>query len=323
VKVQGFVLNGQYHSCEYRAMELKDVDLNLLVVLHHLLAQRRVSRVAETLGLTQPAVSNALARLRAAFGDELFVRTGSGMVPTPYADQLAGPIAEAFGLLEGAMNRQRSFDAPSSARSFVIGMTDIGEIYFLPRLMQELARAAPRITVSTVRNTAVHLRDEMEAGHVDLAIGLLPQLTTGFLSRRLFRQRYVCAFRKGHVLDKRRISLREFSAAEHLVVISAGTGHGKADELMERAGIARNVKLRVPHFVAVGQLLRSSDLIATLPERLAKSVAEPFGLVYVSHPAKLPEISIDLFWHARYQRDPANQWLRSMIVRLFSSMRTS
>lgn len=313
-------MNAHYHSCEYRVMDLKDVDLNLLVVLHQLLIQRRVSRVAQFLGLTQPAVSNALARLRNVFGDELFVRTGAGMVPTPYAAQLGAAVAEALGVLQGAMNQQRAFDPATSDRRFVIGMTDIGEIYFLPRLMQELARSAPGVSVSTVRNTAVDLEHEMEAGHVDLAVGLLPQLAAGFVHRRLFRQRYVCAFRKGHALDKRKISLREFSAAAHLVVIAAGTGHGKADELMERAGIARNVKLRVPHFVAVGHLLRGSDLVATLPERLAESVAEPFGLAYVAHPAKLPEISIDLFWHARNHRDPASQWLRTRIGRLFAAV---
>ena len=206
-------------------------------------------------------------------------------------------------------------------RRFVIGMSDIGEIYFLPTLMQELARSAPGLSVSTVRNTTVNVEDEMEAGHVDLAIGLLPQLAAGFFHRRLFRQRYVCAFRKGHALDKRRISLREFSAADHLIVVAAGTGHGKVDELMDRAGVTRTVKLRVAHFVAVGHLLRDSDLIATLPERLAQSVAQPFGLTYVAHPAKLPEISIDLFWHARDHRDPASQWLRAVIGRLFADAR--
>jgi DNA-binding transcriptional LysR family regulator len=302
-------------------MDLKDVDLNLLVVLHRLLIERRVSRAAELLGLTQPAVSNALARLRNMFGDELFVRTSAGMVPTPYANQLEGPVADALGILQGAINRQRSFDAATSTRRFVIAMTDIGEIYFLPRLMQELARNAPGISVSTVRNTTVNLKDEMEAGHVDLAVGLLPQLAAGFIHRRLFRQRYVCAFRRGHALDKGKITLREFTAAEHLVVVAAGTGHGKADDLMERAGITRHVKLRVPHFVAVGHLVRDSNLVATLPERLAQSVAEPFGLAYVAHPAKLPEISIDLFWHARYHRDPASRWLRTLIVRLFAAAR--
>ncbi|HZJ64146.1 MAG TPA: LysR family transcriptional regulator [Kofleriaceae bacterium] len=302
-------------------MDLKDVDLNLLVVLHQLLLQRRVSRAAELLGLTQPAVSNALARLRNLLGDELFVRASAGMVPTPYANQLAGPVAEALGILHRAVNQQRSFDAATSTRRFVIAMSDIGEIYFLPRLIQEIARIAPGISVSTVHNATLGLKDEMEAGHVDLAVGLLPQLAAGFVHRRLFRQRYVCTFRKGHALDKGKITLREFCAAEHLVVISAGTGHGKADELMERAGVTRDVKLRVPHFIAVGHLLRDSDLVATLPERLAQSVAAPFGLAYVGHPAKLPEISIDVFWHARHHRDPASQWLRAVIVRLFGAAR--
>src|SRR5256885_9214779 len=119
-------------------MDLKDVDLNVLIVLHQLLVHRRVSRVAEVLGLTQPAVSNALARLRTVFDDDLFVRTGGGMVPTPCADQLAGPVTEALRLLQGAMNLPRAFDPTTSTRRFVIGMTDIGEIDLLPRLMQEL-----------------------------------------------------------------------------------------------------------------------------------------------------------------------------------------
>jgi len=121
-------------------MDLKDVDLNLLVVFRQLLIERRVSRAAELLGLTQPAVSNALARLRNILGDELFVRTGTGMVPTPYANQLARPVTEALGMLQGAINRRHSFDPATSTRRFVVAMTDIGEIYFLPALMQELAQ---------------------------------------------------------------------------------------------------------------------------------------------------------------------------------------
>jgi len=256
-------------------MELHELDLNLLVVFDQLRVERRVSKVAENLGLSQPAVSNSLAKLRKLFGDELFLRTPKGMEPTPYADQLAESVGYALAMIHSGVNQRTSFDPKSATRSFTIGMTDIGEIYFLPRLMQELARTAPGISVSTVHNTAINLKDEMEGGHVDLAVGLLPQLAAGFVRRRLFRQRYVCAFRKGHALDKGRITLREFTAAEHLVVVAAGTGHGKADELMERAGITRRVKLRVPHFIAVGQLLRDSDLVATLPERLAESVAAP------------------------------------------------
>jgi len=299
-------------------MELKDIDLNLMVVFNQLLTERSVSKVADTLGLTQPAVSNTLARLRKLLGDELFLRTSRGMEPTPFAEQFAEPVAYALGMIHSALNQRTTFDAATSQRRFTIGMTDIGEIYFLPKLMDELARVAPGTSVSTVRNTAVNLKDEMEAGHVDLALGLLPQLKAGFFQRRLFRQRYVCMFRKGHRLDKRKVSLKEFSEADHVVVVSAGTGHGKVDELLERSGVQRKVRLTVPHFVAVGHILHSTDMVATVPERFAERVAEPFGLVYVHHPATLPEIAINLFWHAKYHKDPANQWLRGLMFDLYA-----
>ena len=297
-------------------MDLKDIDLNLLVVFNQLLVEHRVSKVAEKLGLSQPAVSNALARLRKLTDDALFLRTTRGMEPTPFAQQLAEPIAYALGMIHSAVNQKTSFEPATARRAFTVGMTDIGEIYFLPTLMEELARVAPGVTMSTVRNTAVNLRDEMEAGHIDLAIGLLPQLKAGFFQRRLFRQRYVCMFRKGHRLDKRKLSLGEFSSANHVVVVSEGTGHGKVDELLERSGVSRNVLLTVPHFVAVGHILHHSDMVATVPERLAQTLVGPFDLTYVSHPATLPEIAINMFWHAKYHKDPANEWLRGLVFRI-------
>jgi DNA-binding transcriptional LysR family regulator len=300
-------------------MELKDMDLNLLVVFNQLFIERRVSKVAESLQLTQPAVSNALRRLRKLLGDNLFLPTPHGMEPTPYAEQLADSVAHGLGMIHGAVNERMLFEPLNSRRSFRVAMTDIGEIYFLPKLLDAMSRTAPGISVDTVRNTSVNLKDEMEARHIDLAIGLLPQLKGGFFQRRLFRQRYVCMFRKGHRLAKRKVSLQDFCAAEHVVVVSAGTGHGRVDELLERQGIKRRVRLTVPHFVAVGHILSSTDMIATVPERFAQSVVSPFQLAYVAHPATLPEITINLFWHAKYHKDPANQWLRSLIFDMYST----
>ncbi|MFC5523932.1 LysR family transcriptional regulator [Polaromonas jejuensis] len=294
-------------------MELKDMDLNLLVIFNQLLAERKVSKVAENLGLGQPAVSNALARLRKLFGDELFLRTSSGMQPTPFADQLAESIGYALGMIHGAVNAKTSFDPANSKRSFSIGMTDIGEIYFLPLLMEKIQKVAPFVSISTVRNTAINLKDAMEAGHIDLAIGLLPQLKAGFFQRRLFIQQYVCMFRSGHRLSKRKVLPADFYAADHLAIVSAGTGHGKVDEILDDSPLRRKVKLTVPHFVAVGHILQSTDLVATVPERLAERMAQPFNLKYVAHPVKLPQIAINLFWHAKYHKDPANQWLRGLI----------
>lgn len=299
-------------------MELHELDLNLLVVFNQLLVDRRVSKAADALGVSQPAVSNSLAKLRKLLGDELFLRTPQGMEPTPYADQLAESVSYALSMIHSGLNQRTSFEPSTAKRSFTIGMTDIGEIYFLPTLIERLRREAPGVALSTVRNAAVNVRDELEAGKVDLAIGLLPHLKAGFFQRRLFVQRYVCLMRRGHRLDKRKLSLAEFSAAEHLVVVSAGSGHGKVDELLQRSGVERSVRLNVPHYVGVGHILQGSDLIATVPERLADRLLDPFGLVKLAHPAKLPEIAINVFWHAKYHRSPANRWLRTVLFELFS-----
>lgn len=300
-------------------MELSDIDLNQLVLFQHLMVERRVSRVAEKLGLTQPAVSNTLAKLRRQFGDELFVRTPAGMMPTPFAEQLAEPIGYALGMIHSGLNQRSRFEPASVKRSMTIGMTDIGEIVFLPALVERLRRDAPGVSLATVRTTATTLRDDMEAGKVDLAIGPLPQLKAGFFQRRLFRQRYVCLFRKGHALDRKRLSLADFKAAEHLIIVSAGTGHGKVDELIRRAGIERHVRLTIPHFVSVGPLLRRTDMVATVTERLAESLAEPFDLTFRPHPVELPAVAINVFWHAKVHRSPAHQWLRGVVFDLFGA----
>jgi DNA-binding transcriptional LysR family regulator len=302
-------------------MELKDVDLNLLLVFHKLLAERRVSKVAEMLGMTQPGVSNALKRLRLLLGDELFVRTVRGMEPTPYALRLAEPIGFALSTIHDSLNEVDKFDPLTTTRRFTLGMTDIGEVYFMPKLMEVLRPSAPGVTISTVRNTSVNLQDEMEAGHVDLAIGLLPQLKSGYFQRRLFRQRYVCMFRAGHALDKGKITVEEFRNAEHVVVVSSATGHAIADQTLDRLGIERHITLTVPHFVAVGHILANSSMIATVPERFAMACIQPFGLKYVPHPVALPEININVFWHAKFNKDLANRWLRGLIFDLFADGR--
>lgn len=299
-------------------MELHEIDMNLLVVFNQLLIERRVSKVADNLGISQPAVSNSLAKLRKLLGDDLFLRTPKGMEPTPFADQLAESVSYALAMIHSGLNQRTSFEPATSERAFTLGMTDIGEIYFLPALIERLRRVAPHVTLSTVRNTAINLRDELESGKVDLAIGLLPQLKAGFFQRRLFSQSYVCLMRRGHRLDKKKLSLAEYSAAEHLLVVSAGTGHGKVDELLQRSGVARTVRLTVPHYVSVGHILQGSDLIATVPQRLAERLLEPFGLVQVPLPAKVPDVGINVFWHAKYHRAPANRWLRGVVFELFA-----
>ena len=300
-------------------MELARLDLNLLLVFHQLLRDKRVSLVAQALGMSQPAVSSAVGRLRASLGDELFLRTPRGMEPTPYAVQLAEPVAIALDGLQQALNVRASFDPTSSARCFTLAMSDVGEMYFLPVLVDALARQAPNVTLQVVSVTQPTLKDHMASGRIDLALGLLPQLQAGFFQQALFRQPYVCLMRAGHPLaDKARLGLKALAAAEHVHVQAAGTGHGRVDAALAAQGLQRRFRLTVPHYVALGDVLGHSDLIATVPERFALRVAQPFGLSIRPLPLQVEGSVIHQFWHGRLHRDPGHRWLRALVVRLFA-----
>ena len=300
-------------------MDLSRLDLNLLRVFHHLVRLGRVSKVAQALGMSQPAVSSALGRLRQALGDELFLRTQQGMEPTPYALQLAGPVALALDGLQQALHVRASFDPMSSTRHFRLAMTDVGEMYFLPVLMDAMARAAPGVTLEVVSVTHASLKEDMASGRIDLALGLLPQLQAGFFQQALFRQSYVCLMRADHPLAQaNEWRLQNFAAAEHVRVLAAGTGHGRVDAALERLGVRRLVRLTVPHYVALGDVLGHSDLVATVPERFAQRVTAPFGLSTRALPVEVEGSAIHQFWHGRLHRDPGHQWLRLQMARLFA-----
>ena len=185
-------------------MELSRIDLNLLLVFHHLLILKRVSAVATLLNMSQPAVSSALGRLRTSLGDDLFLRTQRGMEPTPYALQLAEPVATALDVLQQALIVRAEFEPKTSTRNFTIAMTDVGEMYFLPVLIGALSQHAPHVTLKIVSVTSSSLKEEMSTGRIDLALGLLPQLQAGFFQQALFKQKYVCLMRKTHPLSRRK-----------------------------------------------------------------------------------------------------------------------
>ena len=303
-------------------MDLARLDLNLLLVFHHLLREKRVSAVATVLGMSQPAVSSALGRLRSSLGDELFLRTQRGMEPTPYALQLAEPVATALDGLQQALNVRASFDPATSERSFTLAMTDVGEMYFLPVLMDALAGAAPGVTLNVVAVTSASLKDDMASGRTDLALGLLPQLQAGFFQQALFRQPYVCLMREGHPLAHAEgLTLYDFATASHVRVMAAGTGHGRIDaaisETLEQQGLQRRIRLTVPNYVALGDVLGHSDLIATVPERFAQRVTSPFALTTRALPLAVDGSAIHQFWHARLHKDPGHQWLRELVAQCF------
>jgi DNA-binding transcriptional LysR family regulator len=293
---------------------LDSLDLNLLRVFDVLMQERKVSSAAERLALSQPAVSNALARLRRALGDELLTRKPGGMQPTAYALGVHEALAPALKSIENSLQAKTVFDPLTAQWNARLAMTDIGEIVFMPRLLAHLAQAAPGLAISTVRNTAVNLPTELADGRVDLAIGWLPDVPQGFFRRHLFKQRYVCMVRAGHPLARGKLTIKKFMSAGHIAVMAEGTGHARADAMLQKLGVERKVVLQVPHFLSVPYLVAQSDLMVTVPERLALAAAPIFGLEILAHPVAIPSFDVSLFWHRRVHREPANRWLRAYLA---------
>ncbi len=299
-------------------IEAKDIDLNLLVVFQEVFQERQISSVARKLNLSQPAVSNALARLRKTFNDELFVRTSQGMQPTPLAQQLADPVATALANITKALNQQETFDVPRSRRHFTIAMTDVGEMYFMPVLVEQCRLHAPQVKISTVRANSVDLMAEMETGRIDLALGAFDEVSGALYHRRLFQQDYVCMYRQHHPLMKAGMSSRDFLNMEHLIVSTKESPYDKINQSLEKVGITANASFTVPHFSAVPYIVSTTNLVVIVPEKLALSAQAPFRLSYSKPPIKLPTLQTNIFWHRRFAQDEGNQWLRGLIVDCFS-----
>ncbi|ROT46708.1 LysR family transcriptional regulator [Pusillimonas sp. NJUB218] len=297
-------------------MELNELDLNLLLTFHEIMRERSVSKAAENLALAQPTVSQALSRLRATLNDDLFQRTSTGMEPTPFAEQLADPVAYALRSLKEALNQRGSFDSASWTGSFTLATTDFGEAYLLPRILEKIKGVAPGICVRSVRYMPDTLKAQMEKGEIDLAIGLLPNLEAGYYQRRLFQHDYVCLYRRSHPWAGMKLDADKFQEADHLVVESPDPGHYMIETVLKKMAVQRKIKAVVSHFGAIPYILRSTDLIATVPRIIALAHQAQFDLDFQPHPLDLPTFSVNVFWHARYNRDGANQWLRNLIFDL-------
>lgn len=300
-------------------MNVQDLDLNLLRVFDAVLRERGVTAAAGRLGLTQPAVSNALARLRAHFGDPLFIRTSEGMDATPFARGVAEPVRQALALLESALAHGPGFDPPSATRAFRFYMSDLGQVEFLPPLVERVQQAAPGVRLEAVASDLEHIADDLAAGTLDLAVGFLPALGPPVERRLLFRDPYVCLMREDHPLAGKALTRRRFAEASHVLVTYRGGGHRVIEEALERAGVARRIALRVPHFTVVPMVLERTDLILTLPARVARVYERRGRFKSLPPPLPMPPAEVAVHWHERFAADPGNAWLRAQIVDLFSS----
>jgi DNA-binding transcriptional LysR family regulator len=298
-------------------MNVQDVDLNLLRVFDAVLHERGVTPAAARLGLTQPAVSNALARLRAVFGDALFVRTGAGMDATPFARELAQPVRQALALLESALAHGPGFDPGTSTRAFRFYMSDLGQIEFLPPLVERVQASAPGVRLESVALDVEDINGALAAGALDLAVGFLPALGPPARRRALFRDPYVCLMRADHPAIGKTLTRKKFLEASHALVSYRG-GHRVIEEALERAGLARRIALRVPHFTVVPMVLERSDLILTLPLRVARVYEKRGKFKLLPPPVPIPPADVAVHWHERFEADPGNRWLRELVVELFS-----
>lgn len=299
-------------------MNVQDIDLNLLRVFDAVLHEKGVTPAAMRLGLTQPAVSNALARLRKVFGDALFVRTPRGVDATPFARELAEPVRQALALLESALAHGPGFDPATSARAFRFYMSDLGQVEFLPPLVERVQRVATGVRLEAVALDLEHIGDELAAGALDLAVGFLPGLGPPLRRRALFRDPYVCLVRADHPLVAKGLTRRRFLEASHALVTYRGGGHRVIEEALERAGIARRIALRVPHFTVVPMVLERTDLILTLPARVARVYERRGNVRSLTPPVPIPQAEVAVHWHERFDADPGNRWLREQVIELFS-----
>ena len=301
-----------------RIMNITDLDLNLLRAFDAIVTEGNVTAAGERIGLSQPAMSNALARLRQLFGDPLFVRTPRGMRPTPFAQQLAQPVRDALRLIQGALAQHAGFEPERSQNTFRFHMSDIGEMVFLPGLLARIKHDAPGVRIEVVRIPIKDVHAALEAGELDLAVGFLPGLVSGMRQRALFREHYVCMLRADHPLIGERISAKQFREAAHVLVSYAGTGHQVIEETFLDAGLGERIAVRVPHFLVVPMILARTDLVVTVPSRVAALFAQTGNFKVLKLPLAMPGFEVRLHWHERYQQDPANSWLRQVMTELYA-----
>lgn len=293
-------------------VNLRRLDLNLLVTLDVLLSEHNVTRAAERLNFSQPAVSVHLAKLRDIFGDPLLLPGPRGMRPTAKADELREPLRQALDALERAVSPAGPFDPAQARQTWRVAAADYGESTVLLPALAGLRSAAPDSRLAIVQMVPSRIAKQAEQGEIDLALHTTEDAPSGLRRRALFTERYVLAGRADHPRLKRRPTLSQFCQLEHVVVSPDGGGfHGITDEVLSEAGMSRRVVLSVPHFLFMMSVLATTDLVAMLPSRLVRNAS---ALRIVEPPLDVPGYEMSMLWHERSHRDPAHQWLREHIA---------
>lgn len=302
-------------------MHIADLNVTQIRLIAELLRLRSVSAAAECIGLSQPAASHALAKLRRQFGDPLFTRTMRGFEPTPYGERLGMAAREAIDALVAGIASNRQFDPRTTTRRFNFYMSDVGQTVFMPPLLAFLQKAAPG---AMMRSAPIPLEDPgaaLSRGEVDLAVGYFTNLTAGFHQRLLFNEKYVCVVRANHPQFRSGMTVEAFKSVRHAIADATGMAHGQIDKVLIKHSARRRDILCVPAFHVLPTIVANSDLLAIVPSRLAAAVSPDLPIKVLPTPIPIAPWGIRMYWHERYHHDPPLRWLRQVFVDLFCATR--
>jgi DNA-binding transcriptional LysR family regulator len=306
-------------------MNFRTLDLNLLRVFDVVMVERNVTRAAARLSMTQPAVSNALRRLRDAVGEDLFVPGATGVTPTAHAQAVWPAVRSAMDGLRGVFDPQ-DFDPTRDEHDFTLCMADATADVLMPAVLRVLERDRWRISMRVLALTTRDPRPQIEQGHADIALGFFPDVAAALASEGgsgmtvlddLYACEYVCVMRRDHPLaQEAELSLDGYCSARHLRVNFAGRPHGFVDEALARLGRRRRVVLTLNQFSTAGRVVRESDLLTVLPRSYVPATGLADELTIRAFPCALPRIEVAMLWHRRHERDAAQRWLRSTMTRV-------
>lgn len=303
-------------------INLAGVDLNLLVLFDALMMERNVTRAASRVGLTQPAASHALARLRSLFKDPLFVRTPKGMAPTALAVEAAGPIRSALDQIRDVLTSDQAFDSAQSDRIFTIGLSDYAAFLLLPGLLERIESRAPKVRLIARNTNHVSGLSMIDAGDVELIIGNFPDPPQHMSEDFLCMEEFVCAGRRDHPDFVDNLNIETYLGLRHLHVSLKGEPQGYLDDIIRSRGFHRNVVVTVGHFLIAPFLLASTDAIATEPRRILEPLGKLLNLKLMRPPIDIPPFKVTQIWHKRYDTDQGHKWLRNLAKEICVALNT-
>jgi|TARA_B100000530_G_scaffold321520_1_gene255721 DNA-binding transcriptional LysR family regulator len=298
-------------------MKIKDTDLNLFIAFDVIYTEKNLTKSGQVLGITQPAVSNALARLRDLFNDELFIRTSRGMIPTPVANQLIGDIRNALSLIQNTISVSEKFDPSTANMTFKISIGDTSEYRLLPLLIKELAEIAPKVKVETYLTARKDAPRELASGAIDFSIDPPLQSDQHLKHEKIYQEDYVMIVRKDHpILKKQKITIEDYLDLSHIHISNRKTGMGHVDMTLYKLGLSRDIYLRAQHFLVAPYIVEQSDMAITT----TKGFAVDRNLAWRELPFDIDPLVLHLYWHENNDNESSSKWMRDLMLKTYGKL---